>query len=74
MVRVRVCYSAAFEDIFEQEGGVLEPGLASDSKPRRLWTQHGIRRILCLNKQYWSFARKVIESQQAASDLLKGRT
>jgi hypothetical protein len=73
MIAVKVCYSAAFEDIFEMEGGVFEEGLAPDAPKRRIWTQHGIRRILRLNEQYWPFARKVIEAQRAAADLVKGK-
>ena len=71
MVQCKVCYDAAYEDIFTQEGGTMEPGLTPDGPKRRIWTQHGIRRILRLNEQYWPFARKVIEARQAAEDLLK---
>lgn len=74
MVEVKVCYSAAYDDIFLQEGGTFEPGFSPDGPKRRIWTQHGIRRILRLNERYWPFARKVVESRRAAADLLKGKT
>ena len=70
LVQVKISYSAAYAEIFRMEGGIYEEGLTKDGPPRRVWTPSGIRRITRLNQQYAPFARKVIESQRAAKELL----
>lgn len=70
VLAVKVPYSTAYNEIFKLSGGTMgEPDLPG-GKPCRIFSHEGLRRIAALNQLYLPHARKFIEAQQVARDLM----
>lgn len=67
----KVPYSIAYGEVFRLAGGTIEPGMAADSKPTRVFTPQAIKRITALNHLYRPFAIKHHAAQVVAADLLR---